>query len=109
MDKKSTMKVKVQRGTAEKSWYEEYQVPFVEGQSVFGVLQFIFDHIDATLAFSGSCRIGLCSSCLMRVNGKVVRACTTIPQGDILIEPYKHACVGRDLIVAQPQQPGFTS
>lgn len=99
MESVSTVKVKVQRGTSENNWYQEYQVPAVQGQSVYGMLEYIYDHLDSSLAFSASCRIGLCSDCLVRVNGKVVRACTTIPQGDILIEPYKHTCVSRDLVV----------
>ena len=99
MDHPTTLIVKVRRGTSEKSWYQEYQVPFEEGQSVFGVLQYIYEHLDATLAFSGSCRIGLCTSCLVRVNGKVVRACTTMTKSDLLVEPYQHSCVARDLIV----------
>jgi succinate dehydrogenase / fumarate reductase iron-sulfur subunit len=99
MNKPTTISVRIRRGTSEESWYQDYQIPFVEGQSVFGVLQHIFEHLDPTLAFMGSCRIGLCSSCMVRVNGKVKRACTTIVKGDILVEPYRESCVVRDLVV----------
>lgn len=99
MNNSSMYRVEVRRGTSENAWYQEYTVPVQAGQSVLGALQYIYEHLDATLAFAGSCRIGLCSSCIVRVNGKVVRACTTIVKGDILVEPYKQACVIRDLIV----------
>lgn len=100
MDKLLTVKVRIRRGTSEIGWYDDYQVPYDEGQSVFGALQYIYDKLDATLAFTGSCRIGLCSCCLVRVNGKVVHACTTLIKSDILIEPYKQSCTVRDLVVA---------
>jgi len=102
-----TVKVRVRRGTADRSWYDEYRVPIEDGQSVFSVLQYIYDHLDPTLAFTGSCRIGLCSCCLVRVNGKVVRACTTLIKEDIQVDPYKKSCTVRDLIVAP--SPGSLS
>lgn len=101
MDKIPTIRVKVRRGTLADGWIQEYQVPLEEGSSVHGALTYIFEHLDPSLAFRGSCRIGLCTSCLVRVNGKVVRACTTIVKGDILIEPYRLSCVVRDLVVEQ--------
>jgi succinate dehydrogenase/fumarate reductase-like Fe-S protein len=99
MNNSSVYTVKVRRGTPENAWYQEYTVPAQIGQSIFGALQYIYEHLDSTLAFGGSCRIGLCSSCIVRVNGKVVRACTTLIKGDILVEPYKQSCVIRDLMV----------
>lgn len=93
------LNIKILRGDQEKNWYEEYNVPFLEGRSVLGILQYIFEVLDPTLAFGGSCRVGLCASCLVRVNGKVMRACTTIPKEDFILEPFRHDCVTRDLIV----------
>jgi succinate dehydrogenase / fumarate reductase iron-sulfur subunit len=96
---KSTVKVKIRRGTAGESWCQVYEVPYQEGDSVLGVLKFIYENLDPTLGFSDSCRIGLCTACLVRVNGQVVRACTTLIKGDILVEPYRPNHVIRDLIV----------
>jgi succinate dehydrogenase/fumarate reductase-like Fe-S protein len=79
-----------------------YEVPFKKGQSVLGVLQFIYEHLEPDLGFLSSCRIGLCTSCLVRVNGKVVRSCTTLAEGDMIIEPYKESLVLRDLIAELP-------
>ena len=69
---------------------------------MLGVLRYIADHLDPTLGFSYSCRIGLCSSCLARVNGKVVLVCSTLVDGDIIVEPYKDALMVRDVVAELP-------
>lgn len=94
--------VKVRRGADHQRWWEDYEVPVEAGESVLGVLKYIYDHLDSTLTFSCSCRIGFCSTCLVRVDGKVVRACTTLAGGDMMIEPYKDDNVVRDLVVRLP-------
>lgn len=94
--------VQVRRGSGDENRLAVYEVPVEPGQSVLGVLQYIYDHLDPTLTFSCSCRIGLCSACLMRVNGKAVRACTTLAEGDMLIEPYSDDARIRDLVVHLP-------
>lgn len=102
MDKRSTITVKILRGTKDKSQLASYEVPLVRGQSVLGVLQYIYGHLEPELGFLSSCRIGLCTSCLVRVNGKVVRSCTTLAEEDIIIEPYKESLIHRDLIAELP-------
>ena len=101
-DKARIITVQVRRGTDGENQLAAYEVPVEPGQSVLGVLQYIYDYLDPTLAFSCSCRIGLCSACLVRVNGKVVRACTTLAEGDMLIEPYSDDARIRDLVVQLP-------
>jgi succinate dehydrogenase / fumarate reductase iron-sulfur subunit len=99
----NTITVKVRRGTKDSNRLVSYEVPFEKGQSVLGVLQFIYEYLEPGLGFLSSCRIGLCTSCLVRVNGKVVRSCTTLAQEDMVIEPYKASLVVRDLIAELPQ------
>ena len=101
-DKARVITVQVRRGSGDENQLAVYEVPVEPGQSVLGVLQYMYEHLDPTLAFSCSCRIGLCSACLVRVNGKVVRACTTLAEGDILIEPYRDDARIRDLVVQLP-------
>jgi len=101
-DKARVITVQVRRGSADENQLAVYEVPVEPGQSVLGVLQYIYDHLDPTLAFSCSCRIGLCSACLVRVNGKVVRACTTVAERDMLIEPYSDDARIRDLVAHLP-------
>lgn len=94
-------KIRVRRGNSETYSYEEFDVPNVAGQSVLGALQYIYEYLDTSLAYASSCRIGLCGACLVRVNGKVVHACTTIIKSDIVVEPYRQSHIARDLIVKQ--------
>ena len=99
---KRTITVRIRRGADDENQLAEYQVPVQPGESVLNVLQYIYDHLDSTLAFTNSCRIGLCSACLVRVNGEVVKACTTLADGDMLVEPYKDAMRIRDLAAELP-------
>ncbi len=101
-DKAQTATVRVRRGDATESRLVEYQVPLEHGQSVLGVLQYIAEHVDPTLTFTCSCRIGLCTACLVRLNGQVVRACTTLAERGMIIEPYKDSAVIRDLAADLP-------
>ena len=91
--------VQIWRGTPEQNWIDAYSIPYEQGRSILGGLKYIHEHLDPTLAFSSSCRIGLCASCVMRVNGKVVRACTTLLRDDVQIEPFRPECAVRDLVV----------
>ncbi|MCK4789382.1 MAG: 2Fe-2S iron-sulfur cluster binding domain-containing protein [Anaerolineales bacterium] len=102
MDKPKLITVQVRRGDKNESKLVAYEVPVEAGQSVLGVLQYIYDHLDSSIGFTCSCRIGLCSSCLMRVNGKVVQSCTTLANGDMVIEPYKEDALVRDLVTELP-------
>ena len=94
--------VRVRRGADSQTFISEYQVPIEAGESVLNVLHRIYDDLDPTLAYQCSCRIGLCDACLVRVNGKVVRACATPADGDMLIEPYKDSARIRDLVAELP-------
>lgn len=93
------IKVTVDRGTGRESRPVTYEVPIEKGQSVLGVLDYIYERFDPGLTFYSSCRIGLCTGCLVRVNGKPVLACTTIAQDDMLIEPHDIKRRARDLVV----------
>lgn len=81
--------------------YQTYTVPYEMGLSVLNVLQYIYDNIDSSLSFYYSCRIGKCNGCLMIVNGKPTRVCTTPPQPLMTIEPLKGFKVLKDLVVDQ--------
>ncbi len=89
-------------GTIDKSLshYDSYTVPFEKGQSILGILKYIYETYDPGLAFYSSCRTGKCTGCHIRVNGKPRLACTTVADGnDLLLEPMKGYPVVRDLVV----------
>jgi succinate dehydrogenase/fumarate reductase-like Fe-S protein len=94
-----TICIRVRRGDREHSWIESYTIPYIAGRSVLGGLQYICEQLDPTLAFGGSCRIGLCAACMLRVDGKARRACITLLEGDVLLEPLREERVVRDLVV----------
>ena len=57
------------------------------GASVSTVLQYLQRAIDPALAYSLSCRRGLCNVCAMRIDGEVRPACTTPMRDGIAVEP----------------------
>jgi succinate dehydrogenase / fumarate reductase iron-sulfur subunit/fumarate reductase iron-sulfur subunit len=100
----STITVSVQRfapGSDAKPRFEEYQVQAGERSSVLDVL-FALQHGSAPdLAFRFSCRVGMCGSCAMVVNGREQLTCSTLakPLGSRLrIEPLRNLPVVRDLV-----------
>ena len=68
----ANLKVKIWRGT-EAGQFQEYEVPRLESQTVLDVVTAIQRDLDATLAYRFACRVGMCGSCAMTVNGKAHR------------------------------------
>lgn len=82
--------------------YEEYRVPADSPMSALEIARYIYRNIDASLAFRDhNCYIGVCSCCLMRVNGKEARACSVSvrPGESVCLEPSKAGPIVRDLVV----------
>ena len=50
--------------------YETYSVPQRASQTVLDVVTFVQRHIDPTLSYRFACRVGVCGSCAMTVNGR---------------------------------------
>lgn len=104
MDSKvKTYSVKVYRTDPDnpmRSWFDTFSVPFESGQSILGVLKYIYEVYDPTLAFYDSCRIGKCTGCHVQVNNKTKLACTTVTDGkDLVIKPVPGYHLIRDLVV----------
>jgi succinate dehydrogenase/fumarate reductase iron-sulfur protein len=71
---------------------------------ILDALNFVKDELDPTLAFRWSCRMGVCGSCGMMINGVPKLTCATFlheyhPR-PIRIEPLAGFPVERDLIIA---------
>ena len=100
-NEKKTIRVKIKRTVQgiDEFHYDTYEVPFEEMMSVFNFVEYISNYIDSSLAFYSSCRIGKCMGCTVMVNGKRQIACTTIVEGDIVLEPDRKYKVIRDLVV----------
>ena len=99
--------VHVQRyrpGTDSAPVMQDFEVPFTREMSVLEALGYIKDNLDSTLAYRWSCRMAICGSCSMMINGLPKLACKTFlrdysDEGEITIEPLAHFPIERDLIV----------
>jgi fumarate reductase iron-sulfur subunit len=83
--------------------FQEYEVPCRKEWVILDGLNYIKDHIDGTLSYRWSCRMGICGSCGMTVNGEPRLTCATfladyLP-GPIRVEPLRNFPIVRDLIV----------
>jgi fumarate reductase iron-sulfur subunit len=80
-----------------------YRVPFTEDMSVLQGLQYIKDHLDGTLSFRWSCRMAICGSCGMMIDGKPRLSCKTFLRnfrsGKLRVEALAHFPIERDLVV----------
>jgi len=98
-----TLAVAVWRGGADGA-YRRYDVPRLPAQTVLDVVTHIQRRLDATLAYRFACRVGMCGSCAMTVNGRARWTCRThvdavAPGGALEIGPLAHLPVIRDLVV----------
>jgi fumarate reductase iron-sulfur subunit len=75
----SELTVSLWRG-GEKGRYETYKVPLRENQTVLDVVTFVQRHLDPTLSYRFACRVGMCGSCAMTVNGRPRWTCRTHPR-----------------------------
>ena len=84
--------------------WQSYKVPFTDDMSVLQGLQYIKDDLDGTLSFRWSCRMAICGSCGMMVNGKPKLSCETFLRdllpGPVRIEALAHFPIERDLVVS---------
>ncbi|MBI4204451.1 MAG: succinate dehydrogenase/fumarate reductase iron-sulfur subunit [Betaproteobacteria bacterium] len=98
----TVLQVKVWRG-GESGHYQEFEVPRFESQSVLDVVTYIQRSLDPTLSYRFACRVGMCGSCAMTVNGKARWTCRThvakVAAADRLeIAPLANLPVVKDLV-----------
>ena len=82
---------------------EDYDVPLRKEWTVLDALNQVKNETDPTLAFRWSCRMGICGSCGMNVDGEPKLACATFladcAPGPVRVEPLNNFPVVRDLVV----------
>ena len=85
--------------------FDEYEVPCPKDWVVLDGLNHVKDRLDGSLSYRWSCRMGICGSCGMTVNGEPKLTCATFladyAPGPIRIEPLRNFPVIRDLVVVQ--------
>ena len=93
----------------ERHYVSTYKAPVYKGTTILEALQYIKDNLDETLTFRHSCRMGICGSCGINVNGKPMLACYTqvldLGIDSLVIEPLSNMPVIKDLVV--DTQPFF--
>ncbi len=101
----NTLAVRVWRGGPDdaRGRYDAFEVPRLPAQTVLDVVTHIQRRQDATLAYRFACRVGMCGSCAMSVNGKARWTCRTHVEavagdGRLEIAPLAHFPVIRDLV-----------
>jgi fumarate reductase iron-sulfur subunit len=88
--------------TDEQPRFQTYQVPYREDWVVLDALNYIKDEVDGTLTYRWSCRMGVCGSCGMMVNGDPKLTCAAFLKdysGPIRVEPLTNFPVIRDLVI----------
>jgi len=99
-----TITVEVWRGAA-KGAFQTFCVPRRPNQTVLDVVTEIQREQDPTLSYRFACRVGMCGSCAMTVNGRPRWTCRTrvsqaAADGDTLrLEPLRNFIVVKDLAV----------
>jgi len=97
-----TLSVRVWRG-GESGHFQDFEVPRLESQTVLDVVTHIQRRLDPTLSYRFACRVGMCGSCAMTVNGKARWTCrthvSTVAEGEKLeIGPLRNLPVVKDLV-----------
>ncbi|HKX29166.1 MAG TPA: succinate dehydrogenase/fumarate reductase iron-sulfur subunit [Blastocatellia bacterium] len=81
--------------------FERFEIPFNPDWVVLDALNHVKDRLDGSLSFRWSCRMGVCGSCGMMINGEPKLSCATFlsscSPGPVRIEPLRYFPVVRDL------------
>jgi fumarate reductase iron-sulfur subunit len=99
----SMLSVRVWRGGAEGA-FQSFEVPRHASQTVLDVVTHIQRVLDPTLAYRFACRVGMCGSCAMTVNGIPRWTCRTHidraieKKAELTLEPLRNLPVIRDLV-----------
>lgn len=96
------LSVRVWRGR-EQGGFTTYEVPRLPSQTVLDVVTHIQRHLQPDLSYRFACRVGMCGSCAMTVNGVARWTCRThvskvAQDGQLEIAPLSHLPVVKDLV-----------
>lgn len=98
------IQVGIQRGSNHGAHSEVYEVPAYESQTVLDVVSWVQQNTDPTLSYRFACRVGMCGSCAMMVNGVPRWTCRThiskvLVNNKVEIAPLRNLPVIKDLVV----------
>jgi succinate dehydrogenase / fumarate reductase iron-sulfur subunit len=80
----------------------QYSVPVTKGMTVLDGLHWIKENLDRTLSWRSSCRMGICGSCGMFINGLPRLACNNqivhLHSDVVVVKPLPNYDIIRDLV-----------
>ena len=83
-------------------YIQSFTVPVKPGMTVLEGLHYVRENFDTTLAWRYSCRMGVCGSCGMLLNGQPTLACNTqildIAGAELTVGPLPNFKILRDLV-----------
>jgi succinate dehydrogenase iron-sulfur subunit len=101
-----TMELEILRYRPEqdqKPSFQTYVIPFKHEWVVLDAINYIKDNIDGSLSYRWSCRMGVCGSCGMMVNGVPKLTCAAFLKDyypeKIRVEPLNGFPIQRDLVI----------
>ena len=101
-----TRRIEVTRYSSERDsqpYLQGFEVPFDDTTSILDALNYIKEQLDSSLSYRWSCRMAICGSCGVMVNGIPKLGCKDFlrdyKEGELRIEPLAHFSVERDLMV----------
>jgi succinate dehydrogenase iron-sulfur subunit len=101
-----TMELEILRYRPEqdqKPSFQTYVIPFKQEWVVLDAVNYIKDYIDGSLSYRWSCRMGVCGSCGMMVNGVPKITCAAFLRDyypeKIRVEPLNGFPIQRDLVI----------
>jgi fumarate reductase iron-sulfur subunit len=101
-----TIKLRIGRYRPERSdepFSQEFTIPYRDDMVVLDALNYIKDHIDPTLTYRWSCRMGICGSCGANVDGTPKLTCAVylkdLKKRPVVIEPLENFAILKDLVV----------
>jgi fumarate reductase iron-sulfur subunit len=87
----------------EKPTFQSYEIPLKQEWVVLDAINYIKDYIDGSLSYRWSCRMGVCGSCGMMVNGVPKLTCAAFLRdyhpNKIRVEPLTGFPIQRDLVI----------
>ena len=82
--------------------WKEYRVPVTSGMTILDGLHYIKEHLDSSLAWRFSCRMGVCGSCAMLISGMARLACHTqildVSRTAVTLAPLPNYDIVKDLV-----------
>lgn len=99
-----TLKVTIERSDNTSGVPTVFDVPAHENQTVLDVVTWVQQNLDPTLSYRFACRVGMCGSCAMMVNGVPRWTCRThiskvLDGNEVTIGPLRNLPVIKDLAV----------